>query len=479
MGFPSSFEQFVSYEPWDPSEYNQKRVIAKAIHGVVHLAEHLPTKQLRAVKKIPNQNIYKRSHGQLENALVEIGASLYLSRHAVAPVESIIKTYGAFRDDTDTYLVTEYAAGGELFNEVARVGHIDEDHARRIGLQLLLGVKSLHDNGVCHRDLSLENTLLHSDGTIRIIDFGQAEPLFDDRGKEKNLVNAAGKMYYRAPEMYSGSYRGSAVDIFAVGVELFILVFGTPPWLQATNLDDRFVFIQTCPNGFERLLARWKRQHYVSKELRNLIRWMILADPFKRPSADEALAHPWFVNADPMKDSLLLSFLRSRSQPHRAPRGAPPRRSLQSQFRSRGDRDVKEIDSPDSTTDHFPDVSTATAEEASRSPVESTSGGTSPRPRARPSCSPVPKRAAVPPPSSPVSAMSHHNQAPATTSTELGSAAADHSVSSSPTSQRLRAISLLANRLAGLRFCRPSQPQASGGARPAKRHLSDTAESVE
>lgn len=200
---------------------------------------------------------------------------MYLSRHAIAPVESIIKTYGAYRDDTDTYLVTgkqslfqnsgtrvynvsidcadgsravstyplfpscvvsalsneEYAAGGELFNEVARVGHIDEDHARRIGLQLLLGVKSLHDNGVCHRDLSLENTLLHSDGTIRIIDFGQAgmphkgdlekcdsiylhwkkvlgsacalrsEPLFDDRGKEKNLVNAAGKMYYRAPEV--------------------------------------------------------------------------------------------------------------------------------------------------------------------------------------------------------------------------------------------------------------------------------------
>ncbi|PFH35120.1 protein kinase [Besnoitia besnoiti] len=490
MGYPCSFEPFVTYEPWNPEEYNELKVLAKAIHGTVHLTEHLPSGQLRAVKKIPNKNVYKRGSGQLENALVEIGASLYLSRHAIAPVNGIIKTFGAYRDETDTYLVTEYASGGELFNEAARLGHMDEEHARRLGLQLLLGVKSLHDNGVCHRDLSLENTLLHSDGSIRIIDFGQAEPLFDEAGKEKSLVNAAGKMYYRAPEMYSGSYLGSAVDIFAVGVVLFIVVFGTPPWLQATNLDDRYVFIQTCQNGFERLLVRWKRQHYASKELRELIRWMILADPQQRPTADIALAHQWFVGADPVRDTALhLSVLRNSAHQYRVPRNALPKRSSQTSSRYRLDRPrlcsgaSGHTDDRRTPSDRSAPVAGGSSRCAPGSDSVMSRIYTSPpesgqKHRGCPSV--VPKKAAVPPSSAFLgvpqrpepkvfSTPSSENFAPTSDKTP-----SHRSVSASPTSQKLRAISLLANRLAGLRFCRPSQPQASGGCRPLKRHLSDS-----
>ncbi|KEP67591.1 UNVERIFIED_CONTAM: protein kinase [Hammondia hammondi] len=485
MGYPCSFEPFVSYEPWNPEEYNEQKVLAKAIHGTVLLAEHQPTRQLRAVKKIPNKNVYKRGYGQLENALVEIGASLYLSRHSIAPVDGIIRTYGAYRDETDTYLVAEYASGGELFNEVARVGHVQEEHARRIGLQLLLGVKSLHDNGVCHRDLSLENTLLHSDGSIRIIDFGQAEPLFDETGKEKNLINAAGKMYYRAPEMYSGSYRGSAVDIFAVGVMMFILVFGTPPWLQATALDDRYVFIQTFQNGFERLLVRWKRQHYVSKELRELIRSMIVADPLQRPTADVALAHPCFVSADPCRDTALhLSLLRSRLQQHRSGQASLHKRCVQISARYKADPDIlarggqvepqeqalldrNAVGSKDTSgcaSQSGPVVVTVVTDCAENVPKNSVSPPT------------VPKRATVPPSSLLVPQRTQPKSA-STSATDLAVSSAERpshrSVSASPASQKLRALSQLVSRLAGVRFRRPSHPHASGSSVPLKRHVSD------
>ncbi|CBZ54211.1 putative protein kinase [Neospora caninum Liverpool] len=487
MGYPCSFEPFVSYEPWNAEEYTEQKVLAKAIHGTVLLAEHLPSKQLRAVKKIPNKNVYKRGYGQLENALVEIGASLYLSRHSIAPVDGIIKTYGAYRDETDTYLVAEYASGGELFNEVARVGHVQEEHARRIGLQLLLGVKSLHDNGVCHRDLSLENTLLHSDGSIRIIDFGQAEPLFDETGKEKSLINAAGKMYYRAPEMYSGSYRGSAVDIFAVGVMMFILVFGTPPWLQATALDDRYVFIQTFQNGFERLLVRWKRQHYASKELRELIRSMILADPLQRPTADVALAHSCFVNADPCRDTALqLSFLRNRMQQHRSGQMALHKRFGQISARNKADPSTLirggliEPKEQQSSRDANVVGSTDTSGcESQSEPVVVTFSTNCPENGTKnSSCSPaVPKKAAVPQNSFLVVPQRTQPNAASTPAADLAVATAEtsdqRSVSATPASQKLRALSQLASRLAGLRFRKPSQPHATGSRGPLKRHLSD------
>ena len=70
------------------------------------------------------------------------------------------------------YLITEYASGGELFNEIVSNKRLTESKAAKYLLQLLGAVEYLHKAGVVHRDLKPENVLINHDGNIKLVDFG-------------------------------------------------------------------------------------------------------------------------------------------------------------------------------------------------------------------------------------------------------------------------------------------------------------------
>jgi serine/threonine protein kinase len=107
--------------------------------------------------------------------------------------------------------------------------------------QIISGVKHLHSLGVAHRDLSLENTLINSDGHLKISDFGVACDNVD-------LIPASpsrpGKYQYMSPEIFSGqSYSPSANDIWSCAVMLFILSVGAPPFTQPRPCEASFNLI--------------------------------------------------------------------------------------------------------------------------------------------------------------------------------------------------------------------------------------------
>eukprot|EP00438_Fugacium_kawagutii_P021082 Skav205905 [mRNA] locus=scaffold123:408432:411273:+ [translate_table: standard] len=134
-----------------------------------------------------------------EDPLAEIGVFGYLQRHCEKIPEYILEMLVAFRQDEDVWLVLEHADGGDLFGMISS-HRPTKDLILLWSWQLLQAVAFLHQQGICHRDISLENILL-SGGNIRLMDFGQAV-CSQSSGQLLRYFLATGKPYYRPPETY-------------------------------------------------------------------------------------------------------------------------------------------------------------------------------------------------------------------------------------------------------------------------------------
>jgi len=295
-GIPQDLGAFFQAEPWDAERFLDVKRLSPAIHGEVRLAVDTLYNEKVVVKVIRNAAVRARRRGELENPLVEIGAMSYIfSNKARCPPQFIAKLKGVYEDADFTYMVTEYCVGGELFKEVVARKYFFERGVKAIALQLCFALLSLHTNGLAHRDVSLENTLLQADRTVCLIDFGQADVIFDEFGAPRQLTGTAGKSYYRAPEMSSqGSYFGPPADVFALGVQIFIMVCGSPPWQEAVPKDERFSAMTKSPAAFEECLLRWNRRDRMSYALVDLLSWIFASKPSQRPTIEEMFLHPWF-----------------------------------------------------------------------------------------------------------------------------------------------------------------------------------------
>ena len=134
-------------------------------------------------------------------------------------------------------MTMEYCQNGDLFDLVKKFGKLNEGIARNLFLQILNGLEYLHSKvGVAHLDLKLENILVSQNFNIKLCDFGFYEETSYKINKNR------GTHGYRAPETYLQSnegYDGVKADFFSLGVILFIMLFGVPPFNQATK-DDPF-----------------------------------------------------------------------------------------------------------------------------------------------------------------------------------------------------------------------------------------------
>ncbi|KAJ3269852.1 hypothetical protein HDV01_000858 [Terramyces sp. JEL0728] len=140
---------------------------------------------------------------------------------------NIIKTFKVIDGAEDIYIIMEYCAGGELADLVKKQKHLAEDYARKLFRQIVSAIDFTHASGVVHRDLKLENILLNEDGNILISDFGLGTFVTGDK-----LDTICGTPYYSAPELMSGQkYNGKKIDIWAMGVIVYYMVAGHPPFL--------------------------------------------------------------------------------------------------------------------------------------------------------------------------------------------------------------------------------------------------------
>ena len=136
--------------------------------------------------------------------------------------------YGFFTDDEKIYLILEYSAGGELFNDLRNQpgGKYDEVKASNYIAQVLQALKYMHSKDIIHRDIKPEN-LLDSFGTIKLADFGWS--VHAPSNKRKTMC---GTMDYLPPEMVNKNRKDydSTIDIWGLGILSYEFVVGRPPF---------------------------------------------------------------------------------------------------------------------------------------------------------------------------------------------------------------------------------------------------------
>jgi serine/threonine protein kinase len=169
----------------------------------------------------------------------------------------------------------------------------------------------LQSVGVCHRDLSLENVLVDRENCL-IIDMGMCLRVpYSDPAKVGNITDVTrgaglrrlmrpqgvcGKHNYMSPEIFSNTapFDGFAIDLWAAGVILYIMLTGFPPYDQANRTDQRFDLIVN--GNLVRQLRSWGI--HLSDDSGDLLQSMLKLDPRDRITLAEVMAHPWVMNGE-------------------------------------------------------------------------------------------------------------------------------------------------------------------------------------
>ncbi|XP_054829407.1 serine/threonine-protein kinase SIK1 [Eublepharis macularius] len=265
--------------------YDIERTLGKGNFAVVKLARHRVTKTQVAIKIIDKTRL---DPSNLEKIYREVQIMKLLNH------PHIIKLYQVMETKDMLYIVTEFAKNGEMFDHLTSHGHLSESEARKKFWQILSAVEYCHSHHIVHRDLKTENLLLDANMNIKLADFGFGN--FYKSGEP--LSTWCGSPPYAAPEVFEGKeYEGPHLDIWSLGVVLYVLVCGSLPF-DGPNL----------PTLRQRVLeGRFRIPYFMSQDCETLIRRMLVVDPTKRITVAQIKQHKW-MQADPSLQQQSLSF---------------------------------------------------------------------------------------------------------------------------------------------------------------------------
>jgi len=274
-------------------EYDIRDLLGTGTCGEVRRAIHRRTGEERAVKII---SIGGRGGAGPMSAerLAAIRAEAEILRSLDHPY--VVELHDMFvSPGRAIYLVMELVRGGDLFDRIVERGRYDEVGARRLLRRILAAVHYLHeDRGIVHRDLKPENILVvgrRSDFEVKLTDFGLAKNM-----TAEGLKTFCGTPQYFAPEVLrrrhtvrgDGRY-GKEIDCWSIGVILFILLSGSPPFDVSAGFDA----VANAEVVFDE--DRWRS---VSREARDLVGRLLQRDPRRRMSVKEACGHKWVLRED-------------------------------------------------------------------------------------------------------------------------------------------------------------------------------------
>nr|XP_040036236.1 serine/threonine-protein kinase SIK3 homolog isoform X3 [Gasterosteus aculeatus aculeatus] len=260
--------------------YEIERTIGKGNFAVVKLATHIITKAKVAIKIVDKTQLDQQN---LKKIFREVPIMKVLEH------PPIIRLYEVMETERMIYLVTEYASGGEIFDHLVAHGRMAEKDARKKFKQIVAAVHFCHCRNIVHRDLKAENLLLDHNLNIKIADFGFSN-LF---ARGQLLKTWCGSPPYAAPELFEGKeYDGPKVDIWSLGVVLYVLVCGALPFDGSTlqNLRARV------------LSGKFRIPFFMSTDCEYLIRHMLVLEPSRRLTLEQICKNKWMRLGDPDPD---------------------------------------------------------------------------------------------------------------------------------------------------------------------------------
>ena len=254
--------------------------IGSGSFGNVFLVEKKDTNMLYAMKVLNKKKVFK---DKLKRYVVT-------ERNVLSAIDHpfIVKLKYAFQNGDNLFLIMDYYPGGDLGAALNSEGSFEEDRARVYIAEIILALEELHNNNIIFRDLKPENIMIDAKGHIALIDFGLSKEKVTARRGARSFC---GSVAYLAPEMVKKTGHGKAIDWYLLGVVLYEMMVGLPPF-YAENKEQLFFNIEhgqlNFPNNF-------------SKALKDLLGRLMERDMKKRlgaGGAKEIKKHPWFFGID-------------------------------------------------------------------------------------------------------------------------------------------------------------------------------------
>lgn len=208
--------------------------------------------------------------------------------------KNIVCLYEMFETPKKIYMVMEYLTGGELFDSVVEKGNFSEKEAARLIKSVAEAIDYLHSQGIVHRDLKPENLIyadMSANSDIKITDFGLAK-IRSEHGHTPGMTTSCGTPGYVAPEVLDNQPYGSAVDLWSLGVILYILLCGFPPFYDENTQQ---LYKQIRKGDYDFPDPYWSD---ISKSAKDLVSKLLTVDPNKRYTAKQVIAHPWVSGKD-------------------------------------------------------------------------------------------------------------------------------------------------------------------------------------
>eukprot|EP00117_Sycon_ciliatum_P009090 scpid27316/ scgid4885/ Death-associated protein kinase 1 len=240
-------------------------------NGQSYVAKHIRKHRPRAARGRQRSDIVQE---------IEIMNKLNFHRH-------IVQLHGAVEGPSSVVLILEQLTGGELFPSLAARDTYSEGEVINFVKQILCGLAFIHHKNLMHLSLQPENIVLQSNssGVVKIINFSCAQP-YDGEGMSQEIV---GHPEFTAPEIIAFAPAGPAVDMWAVGVLVYILLTGCSPFLD----DDESLIYENISNAD----LSFPMEHFgpFPLSVTDFIQLLLSPNPKDRLTAEQCFSHRWLA----------------------------------------------------------------------------------------------------------------------------------------------------------------------------------------
>lgn len=264
-------------------DYITSKTLGTGAFGQVVLAKKKHSETLYAIKSISKQSILRSQMGS------QVKKEICILKDLDHP--NIVQIYEVLMSTEFLYIVMDFVSGGELYSKITRTGKLSDGECRRYVKQLCSALSYCHAKKVCHRDIKPENILLDENDNVLLADFGFASIMKVEHLDEfetgntmegssrvmKEMSTMCGTMAYMAPEISNREkYLGDKVDIWALGVVIYVLLVGFMPFKEHDVTKAEF----SMPKD-------------VGRDASDFVSKMLVLDATERYSARRLLEHPW------------------------------------------------------------------------------------------------------------------------------------------------------------------------------------------